>query len=166
MATLEGPPFPARSEIATETTNAIGNRVLTITKEWSTWFRGLRAAVDSAQISIPVAPVATGTGSLPVTAIDGGVLTAGLFAVSWYLEILTAAAGRSLQVTIAWVSLGVPRSYVGAILDGSVSTNSQPNEHLTIYSDAASPITYSINYVGAVGMTYNFRPVLQSVTLS
>lgn len=159
MAVEQGPLFPVQEPIAAQTT-------LLVTPRWRSWLRNLRQEVASTPQRIPVTPVTSGTGSLPVTAIDGGALTTGLFAISWYLAILTAAAGRSVQVTWAWVDGGVNRSYVAAILDGSVSTNAQANEQLLIYSDAASPITYAINYVGAAGMTYSFRPVLQAVSLT
>jgi len=159
MATEQGPLFPVQEPIAAEGS-------LLVTPRWRSWLRNLRQEVARTPQALPVAPVLTGTGSLPVTSIDGGALTAGLFAISWSLAILTAAAGRSVQVTWAWVDGGVNRSYVAAILDGSVASNAQVNEQLLIYSDAASPITYAIAYVGAAGMTYTFRPVLQAVSLS
>jgi hypothetical protein len=112
-----------------------------------------------------VAPVLNAAASQPVTSMDGGSLSAGLYSVAWYLAIVTTAGATSAQVTIAWVDQGNAKSYTAAVLDGSVLNNVQANERLLIYSDAASPITYAITYVGA-GMTYDFRPVLQSTATS
>jgi hypothetical protein len=168
MATQQGAPPPVRNEIAVESKNAIGDKVLLITEEWRTWFRGLRESIDNAQIAIPVAPVESANDTLPTTSIDGGALSAGLFAVSWYLSVITAAATTSsAQVTIAWVDdSGNPKSYTGALMNGNTTSTVQVNERILIYSNAGSPITYAVAYASnpANAMTYRFRPVLQSVT--
>lgn len=153
MATTEGPLFPFAEPIA-------GPDL--VTPRWRRWFLNLRNDVSLASVGIPVDAQLNQGATIPTTPMDGGNLSAGLYLVSWYLEIVTAAGATSVQVSISWESLTVSRTYAGAVLSGAVATNNQPNERALIYVDAASPITYSVTYVGA-GMTYNFRPVLQSV---
>lgn len=156
MATEQGPIFPFKEAIAGE---------LLVTPRWRTWLLYLREAVDLTPISVPVPPRLNQAASIPATAMDGGSLGAGLYAISWYLEVVTTQPVSSVQVTINWVSLGVAKTYQAPVVDGSVANAVQVNQRLLIYSDAASPITYTLAYVGAT-MVYSFRPVLQSTATS
>lgn len=156
MATAVGPIFPFREPIA---------GALLVTPRWRRWLLALREAVDLTPISVPIEPQLNESASLPATAMDGGNLPAGLYAISWYLSIETTEAGSSAQVTIAWVDGGAAKSYTATVVDGSIADNVQGDVKLLIYSDAASPITYAVTYVGAT-MVYNFRPVLQSTATS
>jgi hypothetical protein len=158
MATESGPLFPFNDPISEK----VGGKQL-VQFRWRRWFLRLREAVDNAAVAIPVPPVLNASASQPVTSMDGGALSAGLYSVGWYLPIVTTEAGSTAQVTIAWVDLGVSKSYVATAVDGSVANNTQPDVRLLIYSDAASPITYAVTYVGAT-MVYSFRPVLQSTS--
>lgn len=157
MPTELGPLFPFTEPIAAADTHLV-------TPRWRSWLRDLRQDVARTAVAIPTTPIVAGSTSVAVTSMDGGNQPAGLFAISWYLAIVTAAGGSSVQVTIAWVD-GVARSYPAVALSGAVASNAQVNERILIYSTAASPITYAITYAGA-GMTYTFRPVLQSVSTS
>lgn len=157
MATQQGPLFPFNEAIS-------GPRNL-VTPRWRRWFLLLREAVDLSPISVPVAPQLDKSASLPTTSMDTGALPAGLYSVSWYLEIVTTEAASTAQVTISWVSLTAPKSYTATVVDGSVANNTQVDKRLLIYSDASSPITYAVTYAGAT-MVYNFRPVLQSTAIA
>lgn len=161
MATEDGPLFPFNDPISEQVE---GRQMVQF--RWRRWFLRLRQAIDNAPVAVPVPPQLNQTASLPTTSMDGGALSAGLYSIAWYLAIVTTAGGTTVQVTIAWVDLGQAKSYTAGTLDGSVANNVQANERLLIYSDAASPITYAVTYAGAAGMTYNFRPVLQSVATS
>lgn len=156
MATEQTPIFPFNEPIAGP---------LLVTPRWRRWLLNLRAAVDLTPISVPITPQLNQSASLPVTSMDGGNLPAGLYAVSWYLPIVTTEPASSAQVTIAWVDNAVAKSYTAAVVDGSVANNLQGDVKLLLYSDAASPISYAVTYVGAT-MVYSFRPVLQSTATS
>lgn len=158
MATL-GPLFPFQEPIAAETT-------LLVTPRWRAWLRDLRQEVGLTARAIPTSPVVGSSTSVPTTPIDGGTLGAGLYAISWYLAVVTAAGvSSSAQVTISWIDHGVAKSYIGAVMNGNTSTTVQVSERLLIYSDGASPISYALAYtsVPAGAMVYTFRPVLQAV---
>lgn len=158
MATQVGPIFPFNEPIAAEDSRLV-------TPRWRRWLLLLREAVDLTPISVPIAPQLNQSASLPVTSMDGGSLGAGLYAVSWYLPIVTTEAASSAQVSIAWVDNTVAKSYTATVVDGSIANNIQGDVKLLIYSDAASPITYAVTYVGLT-MVYSFRPVLQSTATS
>lgn len=158
MATQQGPLFPFNEPIAAESSRLV-------TPRWRRWLLLLREAVDLTPISVPIDPQLNQSASLATTSMDGGALGAGLYSISWYLPIVTTEAASTAQVTIAWVDSGVSKSYVASVVDGSVANNFQGDVKLLIYSDAASPITYAVTYVGAT-MVYSFRPVLQSTATS
>lgn len=158
MATQQAPIFPFQEPIAATGT-------LLVTPRWRRWLLNLREAVDLTPTSIPVAPVLNAAGALPVTDMSSGALNAGIYSVSWYLSIVTTEPASSVQVTIAWVDLTVPKSYQAPIVDGSIANMVQVNQKITFYADAGTPITYAVAYVGAT-MVYSFRPVLQSVSTS
>lgn len=157
MGTQQGPIFPFGEPIAASDS-------LLVTPRWRRWLLLLREAVDLSQIAIPVPAQLAQTGSIPTTSMDSGALSAGLYAVSWYLAIVTTAVGRTAQVTIAWIDGGVSKSYTAPSVDGSIALNVQVNQLVTLYSDAAQPISYTVAYGGLPGMTYDFRPVLQAVS--
>jgi hypothetical protein len=162
MANTEGPLFPFGEAIAADQTRLV-------TPRWRRWFLNLRSAVDLSQRSIVVPPQTDQSATLPVTDMDNGALSAGLYSVSWYLAVTIAdGVSSSAQVAIAWVDNGNNKSYTGAAMTGNTTSTVQVNEAITIYSDAASPITYSVTYASNTPgqMHYDFRPVLQSVSLS
>lgn len=156
MATESGPIFPFRDPIAGE---------LLVTPRWRRWLLNLREAVNLTPISVPIPPQENKSATLPVTSMDGGNLAAGLYSVSWYLPIRTTEAASTAQVSIAWVDHAVAKSYTATSVDGSIANNFQADVKLLLYSDAASPITYAVTYVGAT-MVYSFYPVLQSTATS
>ena len=155
-----GPLFPVQEPIAAQGT-------LLVTPRWRSWLRNLRQEVARSAQGVPTVPLLNQQAAIPVTALDNGAQSAGLFSVSWYLAVVVAAGvSSSVQVTIAWVDQGVAKSYSAPALAGNTTTTVQVNEHLLIYSDAGSPITYAIAYASnpAGVMTYSFRPLLQAVS--
>ncbi len=153
MATESGPIFPSREPIA-------GNNL--VTPRWSRWLLNLRQAVDSTPVAIKTVTETGQTGSIALTQLDNGSLSAGLFSVLWYLSVVTAQAASTAQVTISWIDGATARSYTGALFDGSIAANTQPTERLLFYADAGTPISYSVAYAGT--FTYDLRLVLQSVS--
>jgi hypothetical protein len=156
VATEDGPLFPFAVPIAGE---------LLVTPRWRRWLLLVWQALSNAQRSIPIAPQLDQNASLPTTSMDGGTLSAGLYAVSWYLRrTVDDGVSSSAQVAIGWVD-GTTQTYTAPAITEAGSAL-QVNEVITIYSAAASPITYTVTYASNTpgGMHYDFRPVLQSIT--
>lgn len=159
MATEQGPLFPFGEPIAADRTRLV-------TPRWRRWLLLLRESVDLSQVSIPVEAKLDQNASLATTAMDGGTLSAGLYAVSWYLRrTVNDGVSSSLTVAIGWVD-GTTQTFTAPAITEAGSAL-QVDEGITIYSDAASPITYTVTYASntAGQMHYDFRPVLQSVAL-
>lgn len=134
---------------------------------WLTWLRDIRSDIDAAPAGFtPVTREAMnasiGTTSIPTD----GALSAGLYRVSWYLEVTTAAAvSSSAQVTIAWTSNAVSKTKVGAANNGNTTATYESNSAPLIRVDAASPITYAVTYAsnGAGEMRYRLQITLERV---
>lgn len=159
MSTEAGPLFPFKDAIAGD---------LPVTPRWRTWFLRLRQSVDLSQSVIRATRLQNQSAAVAVTNLDGGTLSAGLYAVSWYLTIVTAAAtSSSAQITIAWVDQAQPKSYTAVAMTGNLPSTVQVDQRVLLYSDAASPITFSVAYasVPAAEMVYELRMVLQSVSI-
>lgn len=136
-----------------------------ISKNWYNWLDTLRGRVDDS-------PQAVETVTLPVTshaAISATpilvTLTAGLYRVSWYLRITTAAGtSSSVTVTIGWTETAVPLTFSGPAVTGNTTSTVQSQTFL-LRSDGAAPITYAVAYASnpAGIATYRLDVVVESV---
>lgn len=128
-----------------------------ISKNWYNWLDTLRGRVDES-------PQAVETVSLPVTSNASIAATpilvtqtAGLYRVSYYLRITTAAGvSSSVTVTIGWTESGVPLTLSGAALTTNTIQSVQTGSYL-IRSDGAAPITYAVTYASNPAGAAKFR---------
>jgi hypothetical protein len=98
---------------------------------------------------------------------SGALLGAGLYRVSYYARITTpATVSSSLQVSYSWTDGGVTLVSTGAAMTGNTTATVQQGGGL-IYSDGASPITYSATYasVGATAMKYRLAVTVERVSV-
>lgn len=160
MATEVGPLFPFKDPIA-------GG--LLVTPRWRTWFLRLRQSVDLSSLVLKSLRLENTSAAVPVTSLDQGTLSAGLYACSWYMTVIVpAGVSSSAQVTIAWVDNGIPYSYTAVAMTGNSVGTVQGDQRIVLYSDAASPITFAVAYASnpAAAMVFDLRIVLQSVAVS
>ena len=103
--------------------------------------------------------------SISATPVPVPSLTAGLYRVSYYARITTAATtSSSLTVTIAWTDGTIAMTQAGAALTGN-TTATQQNGTFFIQDDANASITYATTYAsnGAGEMKYSLYVVVESV---
>lgn len=156
---LDGPAFLSSEPIA-------GN--YPATPRFRTWLRNLRTTVDLSQSVRKSIPLTSKNAALPITSMDGGTLNAGLYVVSWYATVtVPAGVSSSMQVSIAWVDQGVPKSWTAPAMTGNSVATVQGDQRIMFYTDASSPVSYSVAYAStpADAMMYDLRIVLQSVSL-
>lgn len=106
--------------------------------------------------------------SLGATDLTSGGAGAGLYRVTYYARVTTAATvSSSLTVTIAFTDHGTAQSTSGAAITGNTTTTKQSGSFL-LYSDAASPITVATTYasVGATAMVYQLYVTLEAMNAS
>jgi hypothetical protein len=146
MSTPASPPFQA-SVIETDENSATRRDPFFMAKGWQQWFIDLLARVGSALqlLAVVTLPAPSGA-SIPATGIPLGNPSAGLYQVSWYARITTAAGvSSSLTVSIGWVEHGVALGFSGPALTGNTVTSVQTGTVL-VQIDANSAITYSTIY--------------------
>ena len=116
-----------------------------ITPPWLEWLAHLAATLDKAPQRLSSVSLTAQAASIASTALKTG-LTAGLYRVSYYARITTAAGtSSSLTVTFGWTDGAVTPSQSGAAITGNTTTTIQSGT-LLIRVDANTAVNYSTTY--------------------
>ena len=156
---MAGPPMPARDPMTDPVTGLIR-------RTWQVWLRNLTNTVNDAPVRIQTVSLANQAASIGTTSIPSVPLSTGLYRVTWYLRITTAAAtSSSLTVSFGWTDHTVTMSLSGAAVTGNTTTTSQTGTAL-LSADNASPVTYATSYtsVGTPAMQYALNLILEAVS--
>lgn len=114
-----------------------------------TWFRDLKAQAQAATQAVPSGIVRlTGQhASIVTTPIPTASLTAGLYRVSWYLQVTTPAGVSSdTTLTLTWTRNGVTQTFTGATVNGNTTATHDSEGQLLIRIDGNSPVSYAVAY--------------------
>lgn len=136
-----------------------------MTANWYQWLLSLIARIQRAAQLLTTVTLTSQAAAITTTPFSLGVLSAGLYRVSWYARITQAATvNSSLTVTIGWTESGTSQSQSGAAMVGNTTTTGQSGSVL-VQSDAVAPITYATTYVsaGATPMKYRLQFAVESV---
>ena len=156
---MANPPMPARDAMIDE--EGIVRRT------WQVWFRNLTNTVNEAPSRIQTVSLVSQSASIGTTSIPSTTLTAGLYRVTWYLRISTAAGtSSSVTLTLGWTDDTVTMSLSGAAVTGNTTTTSQTQTSL-LAVDNASPVTYATVYssAGSPAMQYALDITLEAVSV-
>jgi len=156
---MAGPPMPSRDQMTDPVTGLIR-------RTWQVWLRNLTTTVNDAPVRIQTVSLSGQAASIGTTAIPSAPLSTGLYRVTWYLRITTAAAtSSSLTVSFGWTDQTVTMSLSGAAVTGNTTTTSQTGTAL-LSADNASPVTYATSYtsVGTPAMQYALNLILEAVS--
>jgi len=118
-----------------------------LTETWVPYMQNQSDIASTAirQSTSPVSLTAQ-TASIGLTAIPTSSLASGLYRVSYYCRITTAAGvSSSLIVTFSWTDGGVACSVSSTALTGNTTATVGTGTAL-INIDAASPVSYSTTY--------------------
>lgn len=137
-----------------------------LTEVWIPYLQSQNTIASTAirQTSSPVALTGQ-TASIGVTSIPTSSLGSGLYRVSFYTRITTAAGvSSSLSIGIHWTDGGISCSLSSAALTGNTTSTVGTGTAL-ISIDGASPVSYSTTYasVGAPVMAYSLSVVLEEM---
>lgn len=117
-----------------------------VSQDWIQWFNELKERQDrSAEFvgGVKVPPVA---GTIPLTPIPLPPTTTGLYRLSYYVRITTAATtSSSLTVRFTWTEGGVTRTATAAALTTNTVQTSQSGQ-LLIRADPATFVSYDTLY--------------------
>jgi hypothetical protein len=156
---MANPPMPARDAMID------GEGI--VRRTWQVWFRNLTNTVNDAPSRIQTISLVGQSASIGATSIPSSTLTAGLYRVTWYLRISTAAGtSSSVTVTIGWTDDTVTMSLSGAAVTGNTTATSQTQTSL-LAVDNASPVTYATTYSssGSPAMQYALDITLEAVAV-
>ncbi|MCC6417228.1 MAG: hypothetical protein IT429_03150 [Gemmataceae bacterium] len=133
---------------------------------WIIYFRNQADAVANTpqQTTSPVS-VAGSTASIGITPIPSDPLAPGLYRVTWYARIVTAAGvSSSLTVTISWTDGGIACSTSGAALNGNTVASAQSETRMARI-DQATPISYATTYASnpAAAMAYDLVIIVEQL---
>lgn len=156
---LTGPPFPSREVPIDPATGLFQQRLLT-------WFRNLRQEVDlnPTRVTTPVS-LSAQNASISTTAIPTPSLNAGLYQITYFARVTTAAtSSSSLTVTFTATDDSVSYSVSGTAITGNTTATTGTGTFL-MRVDGASPVSYSTTYAtsGATAMVYKLDIVLTLV---
>lgn len=152
-------PFPAHDPIVTPKTGIA-------TKPLIDWVTALTGDVDAAPSRLRSVTVTGQSAAIGTTAIPTGALAAGLYRVSWYARITTAASvSSSLTITIGWTESGNVLSKPGTALTGNTTGTLESGGLPLIRIDASTPVTYATAYAstGGTAMQYRLDVVLEQI---
>ena len=156
---MANPPMPSR--------DAMTDEQGIVRRTWQVWFRNLTNTVDDAPSRIQTVSLVGQSASIGTTSIPSTTLTAGLYRVTWYLRISTAAGtSSSVTVTLGWTDDTVTMSVSGAAVTGNTTATSQTQTSL-LAVDNASPVTYATTYSssGSPAMQYALDITLEAVSV-
>jgi hypothetical protein len=137
----------------------------TLTLPWLTYFSRMAPTLYAIPSRLNAVTLVAQGASIAATNFAPGVLAAGLYRVSYYARVLTAAGVSSgLIVTFGWTDGGVACTLASADMTGNTTATNQSGTSI-IHVDAGSAVTYATTYASnAAGvMRYGLSVTLEKV---
>jgi hypothetical protein len=137
----------------------------TLTLPWLMYFSRMPATLYAIPSRLNAVALGGQGASITATSFSPGVLAAGLYRVSYYVRVTTAAGVSSgLIVTFGWTDGGIACSLASADMTGNTTATNQSGSSI-IRIDKGSSITYATTYASnAAGvMRYQLDVVLEKV---
>ena len=136
-----------------------------LSEPWQDWFDQLNETLEKAPSRVKSVSLTAQEASIAATDMTGGLLSAGLYRVTYYARITRAATTSStLTVTLDWVDGGVTVTFSGAAVTGNTTASFQSETKL-IRIDNLTAVRYSTTYgsVGATTMQHSLAVTLEEV---
>lgn len=136
-----------------------------ITQPWIYYFTSIGGTVSAGPTRLTAVSLTAQAASIGATSIGSGAPTSGLYRLTYYAHITTAATvSSSLTVTFGWTDGGTNLNISGSAITGNTTTTVGTGTAM-VHNDQASPLTYATTYasVGATSMQYALYVVLEQV---
>jgi hypothetical protein len=136
-----------------------------ITEPWVKFFSSQAQSISQNPARVKAVTLTGQTASIAATDMRAGSTAAGLYRLTFYYAIQTAASvSSSISVTFAWTDNTIPRSLVSTPKTGN-TTAVVDSASILIYSDGVAQITYATTYasVGGTAMVYSISVVLEQI---
>jgi hypothetical protein len=153
---------PVRDPIAVEDQKS---KKLMLPRVWIDWFTALTLRVDESALGFAPVELENQNASIGSTSLPLDTLSAGVYRISYYARITTAATtSSSLTVSFGATDSGVGVTFTGSAITGNTVSTVQSGTFI-VRSDQAAPITYATVYasVGATAMVYRLDIVVEQL---
>lgn len=133
-------------------------------RRWIEFFTFLADGVLNG-LKVGSADLSEQNASLGATNFAPAGISAGVYRVSYEVEITTAAAtSSSVTVGFTWTGNGVAKAYVGTAMTGN-TTDTWQSDTFLVYVDGGTSINYATTYASnpASAAEYQFHVVLEAV---
>lgn len=125
------------------------NFAATISRPWLQWFTSVTSRVESSAPVLTTESLTAQVATIAPTALALGTIAGGLYRISYYLRITTAASvSSSATVSIGFTDGAVSCSVSGAALTTNTVASVQSGVFI-VRSDQASAVTYAVVYASA-----------------
>lgn len=155
---MSAPEFPVREPLTNPSTRLITDR-------WRIWLRNLNLLVGNSRTLLKAVNLTGQNASISTTAIPTDALAPGLYAVTTYARITTAAGvASSLTATLGWTESAQALTFSGSAMTGNTVLTVQSFSFMMAI-DQATPITYATTYSSnpASAMRYTLKLALEAV---
>lgn len=132
---------------------------------WETWLLRMPRTLHAIPSVINLVSLEDQGAAISATDLANGVLTEGVYRISYHARITTAAGvSSSLTVAFIWTHGAVVQTYTGTSITGNTVTTYQSGTFL-IHCDADSDLTYEAAYASnAAGvMKYSLDVMLEKI---
>lgn len=137
-----------------------------ISENWYRWLFILQGRLQAAAYVIGAKALTTQNAAISATPFTLPVITGGVYRVSYYVRVTSAAGtSSSVQVTLGWTDGGVSLTKAGTAVTGN-TTSSFDQGSVLVRDDANGPITYATSYASnpANAMQYALDVVVEAVS--
>ena len=134
---------------------------------WVDWCDQILLRLAAASVTLYSASLTGQSASIGATDVTDGTLSSGLYRVSYYFRVTTAAAvTSSIEIDISWLDGLATIAFAGAAEAGNTTSTYQSGA-FPIHIDAGSPVTYATTYASnpASAMQYSLYVALEKYTL-
>jgi len=137
-----------------------------ITRTFRLWLLSLTTAIQAAARVGTIVTLTAKSASIGSTAINTTTLGAGLYRLTFYARVTTAAAvSSSLTVTFGWTESGVSCAASATAMTGNTTTTTGTGTILVL-ADANTSLTYSTTYASNPGAAMVYRLTITAEQLA
>jgi hypothetical protein len=136
----------------------------TITKSFRQWLLALTTWIQACARVLKVVTLTNQVASIGSTPFEIATLSAGLYRLTYYARITTAASvSSSLTVSFGWTETTVTLAGSGSAITGNTTTTIASGS-LVVRADASTTLTYSTTYASVgTAMAYRLDVIVEQV---
>lgn len=138
---------------------------LTVTRPWADFFTNWNKVIEQAPARVKAEALTSQSASIGATDFTGGGLSAGLYRLSYYTQLVQAGSVSSeLTIALDWRFGGQTLTFTGTLLNANTLTTYQ-NGTQFIRIDSLSPVRYAVTRasVGGTPMLYDLFLTLEEI---